>query len=157
MSCDIQGQYYIICEPPTGIYYKKTGKGKDHKLDEGEIVTLLKQYNLGNITGGFPKRSDVSEGRESILISRVTNILRDIGMTGEETERYIYFLGNRACITCPTGLRSDVKRGEFQCSACRGHKTPPSSVDKIREHALIWLSNTFEEWCLNLKPLVGIC
>lgn len=139
--------------------YKKTGTDKDHKLSDHIISELVLEYN--NWTSGssfiFPKGSDIRDARECMLFVRVTNLLRDTGMSGPDAEKYMYFLGNRACITCTEkSVRADVVKGEFQCSACRGAKTPPSSSDILRKHAVVWLSKPAEEWCQNLQPNNGI-
>jgi len=152
----LQDKYYICSSLPNTIIYKKTGGDKDHKFKDPETINeLVSEYNFWT-TGSsfiFPKGSDVNPARECMLFVRVANLLRDAGMSGDEVEKYMYFLGNRACITCkPEVLRADVVKGEFQCSNCRGCRTPPSPVDTVRKHAVEWLSNTPDMWCQNLKP-----
>jgi hypothetical protein len=154
----MQDMYYKVSLLPDKILYKKTETNKDHKLGNEIISGLVSEYN--NWTTGtsyaFPKGSDINIGKECMLFVRVTNLLRDAGVNGGDVEKYMYFLGNRACISCKSGVRSDVVKGEFECAACRGTRTPPSSVETVRKHAAMWLSRSADEWCLNLKPNHGI-
>lgn len=153
-----QNKHYQFSVLPKKILYKKTETNKDHKLGNEIISGLVSEYNNWK-TGSsytFPKGSDINIGRECMLFVRVTNLLRDAGVSSGDTEKYMYFLGNRACISCKPGVRSDVVKGEFECAGCRGTRTAPSSSDTVRKHASIWLSRTPDEWCLNLKPNHGI-
>jgi hypothetical protein len=158
LLCILQEQYYECSELPDKIFYKKTGTCKDHKLGDETLIGLVSEYN--NWSSGssyvFPKGSDTNDGRECMLFVRVTNLLRDAGMSGDDAERYMYFLGNRSCITCKSGVRADVVKGEFQCSGCRGYRTPASSKETVRKHAVMWLSKSPDEWCQNLKPNNGL-